>query len=74
MEAALRAREEREWLILMFHFLVDEPRREAEYGVEPFREAIAGIASTGVAVRPVSEVWRELRAGASASASLSPAR
>jgi peptidoglycan/xylan/chitin deacetylase (PgdA/CDA1 family) len=54
--AARRAREEREWLILMFHFLVDAPRRETEYPVEAFRRAVAGIAASGVAVRPVSEV------------------
>jgi peptidoglycan/xylan/chitin deacetylase (PgdA/CDA1 family) len=59
--AARRAREEREWLILMFHFLVDSPRRETEYPIEALREAIAGIARAGVAVRPVSEV--DLRDG-----------
>jgi peptidoglycan/xylan/chitin deacetylase (PgdA/CDA1 family) len=55
--AARRAREEREWLILMFHFLVDAPQRETEYRIASLRQAIAGIADTGVAVRPVSEVW-----------------
>jgi peptidoglycan/xylan/chitin deacetylase (PgdA/CDA1 family) len=55
--AARRAGEEREWLILMFHFLVDAPQRETEYRIASLREAIAGIAASGVAVRPVSEVW-----------------
>jgi len=59
--AARRAREEREWLILMFHFLVDVPQRETEYAIENLRRAIAGIAASGVAVRPVSEV--DLRGG-----------
>ncbi len=61
IEAARRAREEREWLILMFHFLVDAPRHETEYAIASLRRAIAGIAASGVAVRPVSEV--DLRAG-----------
>ena len=72
--AARRAREEREWLILMFHFLVDAPQRETEYAVGRFREAIAGIAGAGVAVRPVSEVWGELRGGGSEPPPNPPAR
>ncbi len=56
--AAERARDEREWLILMFHFLVEEPRIDTEYAVSALRAAAKGIAATGVAVRPVSEVWR----------------
>ncbi len=61
--AAIRARDEREWLILMFHFLVETPQRDTEYPIGSFREAAAGIAATGVAVRPVSDVWRELAGG-----------
>lgn len=57
-EAARRAREERAWLILMFHFLVEEPQRDTEYAISDFREALAGIAAEGVDVAPVSEVWR----------------
>jgi peptidoglycan/xylan/chitin deacetylase (PgdA/CDA1 family) len=55
--AARRAREEREWLILMFHFLVERPARETEYAIAEFRRALAGIAASGAAVRPVGEVW-----------------
>ena len=57
--AAERARDEREWLILMFHFLVDAPGLDTEYAIRDLRAAAAGIAATGVPVRTVSEVWRE---------------
>jgi peptidoglycan/xylan/chitin deacetylase (PgdA/CDA1 family) len=58
--AAERARDEREWLILMFHFLVEAPQLDTEYAIRDLRAAAAGIAATGVPVRPVSEVWRGL--------------
>ena len=57
--AARRARDEREWLILMFHYLVDAPQRDTEYPIGALREALVGISDSGVAVRPVSEVWRD---------------
>lgn len=72
-EAALRAREEREWLILMFHWLVDAPQRETEYPIAQLREGLAAIEATRVAVRPVAEVWRSLEAGPSAARASAPA-
>jgi peptidoglycan/xylan/chitin deacetylase (PgdA/CDA1 family) len=65
--AAERARDEREWLILMFHYLVEEPAIDTEYAVRDLRAAAAGVAATGVAVRPVSEVWRALESDAVAA-------
>jgi peptidoglycan/xylan/chitin deacetylase (PgdA/CDA1 family) len=56
--AARRAREQREWLILMFHFLVDAPQGQTEYAISDLREVVAGLAADGAAVAPVSEVWR----------------
>lgn len=66
--AAERARDEREWLILMFHYLVDEPAIDTEYAVRDLRAAAAGIAATGVAVRTMSEVWRGVESDAVAAA------
>jgi peptidoglycan/xylan/chitin deacetylase (PgdA/CDA1 family) len=62
--AAERARNEREWLILMFHFLVEAPQLDTEYAIRDLRAAARGIAATGVSVRPVSEVWRGLESKA----------
>jgi peptidoglycan/xylan/chitin deacetylase (PgdA/CDA1 family) len=67
-EAARRAHREGEWLILMFHFLVERPQRETEYAVAELRRALAGIAASGASVKTVSEVWREIEAGASPAA------
>jgi len=57
--AARRARDNGEWLILMFHHLVDEPASPLDYGVTEFSQAVAEIAKTGIPVRTVAEVWRE---------------
>jgi peptidoglycan/xylan/chitin deacetylase (PgdA/CDA1 family) len=59
-QIARRAQREGEWAILMFHFLVDEPEQETEYGVEALRQALAALAAEGVAVETVSEVGRRL--------------
>ena len=58
--AARRARENREWLILMFHYLVPEPRLDTEYSIRDFRRALGEIAATGVRVQPLGEVWERL--------------
>ena len=52
----------------MLHWLVDAPVRDTEYAIPALREALAGIAATGVAVKPVSEVWAELATGAGPAA------
>jgi peptidoglycan/xylan/chitin deacetylase (PgdA/CDA1 family) len=57
--AAKRAREHGEWLILMFHFLVEEPEIDTAYGIEHFEEMLQAIAESGVEVRTVGEVWQE---------------
>jgi peptidoglycan/xylan/chitin deacetylase (PgdA/CDA1 family) len=64
--AAERARDEREWLILMFHFLVETPELDTEYAIRDLRAAAVGIAAAGVRVAPVSEVWRGLAPKAAA--------
>jgi peptidoglycan/xylan/chitin deacetylase (PgdA/CDA1 family) len=58
--AVRRARENHEWLILMFHWLVDQPEWITQYGVGDFGRLLEAIAQEGVAVRPVSDVWAEL--------------
>ncbi len=55
--AAKRALENNEWLILMFHYLVDKPVQPLEYSIKDFEKAIAGIARTGIKVIPVARVW-----------------
>jgi len=55
--AAARAREHREWLILMFHYLVEQPREETAYAIDDFRRALDAIDAEGVPVRTVSDVF-----------------
>jgi peptidoglycan/xylan/chitin deacetylase (PgdA/CDA1 family) len=55
--AAARAREHREWLILMFHYLVERPREDTAYAIDDFRRALEAIDAEGVPVRTVSEVF-----------------
>jgi peptidoglycan/xylan/chitin deacetylase (PgdA/CDA1 family) len=57
--AALRAVRHREWLILMFHYLVEEPRLDTEYAIEDFRRVVELLGRAGVPVRTLAEVWSE---------------
>lgn len=55
--AARRAREHGEWLILMLHYLVEEPRKEIDYGIADFEKLVAAVHESGIRVAPVAEVW-----------------
>ena len=66
LAAVHRARENREWLILMFHWLVDQPEWLTQYSIVDFRRVLQGIDDEGIAVWPVSQVWDDVRAGAKA--------
>lgn len=55
--AVRRAKQHKEWLILMLHWLVDAPTRDTEYTPAGFEEILRRIAAEKVDVRPVSEVW-----------------
>jgi hypothetical protein len=54
---ARRARENREWLILMFHQLVEKPQGPTELALADFTRALEEVAKSGVRVQPLSEVW-----------------
>ena len=56
-KAAKRAKEHKEWLILMFHYLVDDPTHSLEYSVKDFEKVIDGIAQSGIRVMPMTKVW-----------------
>jgi peptidoglycan/xylan/chitin deacetylase (PgdA/CDA1 family) len=55
--AVRQARTHREWLILMFHYLVEEPETDLDYGISDFARAMQLIARENVKVSPMSEVW-----------------
>lgn len=57
---ARRAREEGEWLLLMFHWLPEKAEKGTDYSMADFRRAIDAVAKANVRVAPVSEVWREV--------------
>lgn len=56
-EAAKQAREHKEWLILMFHYLVEKPEGDLEYGIDAFDKAMAAISKSGAKVMPLTKVW-----------------
>jgi peptidoglycan/xylan/chitin deacetylase (PgdA/CDA1 family) len=64
--AVRRARENHEWLILMFHWLVEEPEWITQYAIGDFRRALQVIDEENIAVLPVSQVWDEISAPAAA--------
>lgn len=58
--AAQRARDNHEWLILMFHWLPEKAAKATDYSMADFKRALDEVAKTGVRVAPISEVWSEI--------------
>jgi hypothetical protein len=58
--AARRAREHKEWLILMFHHLVERPAQPTDYAMADFARVLDEVARSGIRVEPLTAVWREL--------------
>jgi peptidoglycan/xylan/chitin deacetylase (PgdA/CDA1 family) len=58
--AAQRARDNHEWLILMFHWLPEKTAKATDYSMADFKRALDAVAKTGVRVAPVSEVWAQI--------------
>ncbi len=56
-QAALRAKQNKEWLLLMFHWFVEDPQFETQYSIKGFVKLLEQVAQTGIRVAPVSEVW-----------------
>ncbi len=56
-EAARRAKQNKEWLILMLHYLTEEPTNALEYAYADFERMLAAIDATGIKVMPLSQVW-----------------
>ena len=56
---ARRARDEREWLILMMHWLPEKTQKPTDYAMSDFRRMLDLVAETKVRVAPMTEVWRE---------------
>jgi len=55
--AARRAAAHHEWLILMFHYLVEEPTFATQYALADFDEVLEQVKAAGVRVMPLIEVW-----------------
>jgi len=49
-----------QWIILMFHYLVDSPKTDYEYSKSQFEEIIKRIAENQLVVKPVHEVIQQL--------------
>lgn len=46
------------WLILTFHNLVASPSQSTDFSISEFNSLVPQIASSGVAVKTIGEVWR----------------
>ena len=56
-EAARRARENKEWLILMLHYLVEEPTNDIEYSIKDFKALLAEVKKSKIEVLPLIQVF-----------------
>jgi peptidoglycan/xylan/chitin deacetylase (PgdA/CDA1 family) len=69
---ARRARDEGEWLLLMFHWLPEKTEKGTDYSMSDFRRAIDAVAKAKVRVATVSEVWREVAPLVASSSAFPP--
>lgn len=69
---ARRAREEGEWLILMFHWLPERAEKATDYALADYRRVLDEVKRAGVRVAPVTEVWREVAAQVAAQGLFPP--
>jgi peptidoglycan/xylan/chitin deacetylase (PgdA/CDA1 family) len=61
MERVNKAKESGEWLILMFHYLVEgEPTQDLEYNVDEFEKLSSLLSASDLRVLPVHEVYEEV--------------
>jgi peptidoglycan/xylan/chitin deacetylase (PgdA/CDA1 family) len=57
---ARRARDAKEWAILMFHWLPERAAKPTDYALGDFKRVLDEVAKAQVRVAPVSEVWETL--------------
>jgi peptidoglycan/xylan/chitin deacetylase (PgdA/CDA1 family) len=55
--AARLARQDKRWLILMFHWMVDEASYSTQYSFENFQKVLDELKRAKVLVLPATEVW-----------------
>ncbi len=58
--AAQRARDNHEWLILMFHWLPEKTEKATDYSMADFKRVLEEVAKTGVRVAPITAVWSQI--------------
>jgi hypothetical protein len=56
-KAARRARENGEWLILMFHMLVEDPSYSTQYSTADFEKLLKEVKASGIKVMPLVQVF-----------------
>jgi hypothetical protein len=61
--AARLARDDKQWLILMFHWVVDEAGYSTQYSVKNFEKVLKELKDARVPVLPLAEVWESCRPG-----------
>ncbi len=56
-DAVRQAKEHKEWLILMFHFLVEKTEYATQYSIENFNAVLQKVSESGIRVLPLTDVW-----------------
>lgn len=69
---ARRARENGDWLILMFHWLPEKAAKHTDYSMSDYRRVLDEVAAAKVRVAPLTEVWREIAPRAAERAMFPP--
>ncbi|MCG6940999.1 MAG: polysaccharide deacetylase family protein, partial [Thiohalocapsa sp.] len=62
-EQVALAKENNQWLLLMFHYLHDAQHPSdspISYDIDKFRDVVKMVAEEGIAVLPVNKVWEDL--------------
>lgn len=64
--AARIARENGEWLILMFHFVVEDPAYSTQYSIKDFEKVLKEVKASGIRVMPLVDVFEACGTGGDA--------
>ena len=53
------AKENGQWLILMFHYLVPKTKRDTDYSIDNFKKIVKSVKASKILVMPIHQVWNE---------------
>ncbi|WP_044557392.1 polysaccharide deacetylase family protein [Halobacteriovorax marinus] len=54
-----KTKKSKQWLILMFHHIKDQPKDEIDYSTENFKELLKIIKESNIDIMSIDEVWKK---------------